>query len=299
MQAFNYKVDTDTSGSAFSKLPCAFPTRLDDLPSEKHIRTRIKTLTGIQGVKIECCVNSCIAYTGIYRNLVECPYPKCREARFVPDPNKPGAQCPRRIFFYIPIIPRLVNMFRDPAMASKLYYRSQRKYTPGIVKDIFDGRHYERLCKRHVSVAGKTLDHRYFELPTDIALGLSTDGFGPFKSRNQTCWPLLLFNYNLPPTIRTQLEHVLCVGVIPGPNSPKELDTFLEPLIAELETLACGVPAYNSDQGHPFCLRAFLLSCFGDMPAIAKVMCMKGVNGKSPCRASHILGVRAGSGCDD
>ncbi|KAF8599810.1 hypothetical protein BDV93DRAFT_448709, partial [Ceratobasidium sp. AG-I] len=43
-----------------------------------------------------------------------------------------------------------------------------------------------------------------------------------------------------------------------------------------------------------FCLRAFLITCFGDMPAIAKLMCMKGHGGKSPCRACCILDVREG-----
>ncbi|KAF8595636.1 hypothetical protein BDV93DRAFT_456404 [Ceratobasidium sp. AG-I] len=46
--------------------------------------------------------------------------------------------------------------------------------------------------------------------------------------------------------------------------------------------------------GHTFALRAYLLSCFGDMPAVAKLMAMKGPNGKRPCRACMIEGVRTG-----
>jgi hypothetical protein len=53
-----------------------------------------------------------------------------------------------------------------------------------------------------------------------------------------------------------------------------------------------GVSAYNSIHAQPFCLQLFLLTCFGDMPAIAKVMCMT-------CRACHILGVSAGQGSDN
>jgi hypothetical protein len=113
----------------------------------------------------------------------------------------------------------------------------------------------------------------------DIALGLSNDGFRPFKSRKETCWPLIVFNYDLPPSIRTQLEHILCIGVIPGPNAPKELPTYLEPLIDELEDLARGLPAFDTVDGHTFALRAYLLAAFGDMPAVAKLMAMKGPNG--------------------
>ncbi|KAG9123856.1 hypothetical protein FRC07_013733, partial [Ceratobasidium sp. 392] len=129
---------------------------------------------------------------------------------------------------------------------------------------------------------------------TDVALGLSTDGFGPFKSRKQSCWPLILFNYNLPPSIRTQLKYIMCVGVIPGPNTPKELSTYLEPLICELEDLARGIPAFDVVDGHTFALRAYLIAAFGDMPAMAKLMSMKGPNGKFPCRACKIEGVNPG-----
>ncbi|KAF8599739.1 hypothetical protein BDV93DRAFT_448790 [Ceratobasidium sp. AG-I] len=85
----------------------------------------------------------------------------------------------------------------------------------------------------------------------------------------------------------------MCVGVVPGPQAPKDLVTYLEPLIDEFEDLARGIPAFDIVDGHTFALRAYLLSCFGDMPAMAKLMAMKGPNGKRPCRACKIEGVHA------
>ncbi|EJD42286.1 hypothetical protein AURDEDRAFT_34711, partial [Auricularia subglabra TFB-10046 SS5] len=41
-----------------------------------------------------------------------------------------------------------------------------------------------------------------------------------------------------------------------------------------------------------FALRAYLVLCFGDMPAVAKLMCMKGHNGLHSCRFCHIRGLR-------
>ncbi|KAF8607088.1 hypothetical protein BDV93DRAFT_531710 [Ceratobasidium sp. AG-I] len=52
--------------------------------------------------------------------------------------------------------------------------------------------------------------------------------------------------------------------------------------VTGFETLAQGVPAFDSVNQCAFRLHAYLLACFSDMPAIAKVMCMKGHNGKSP-----------------
>jgi hypothetical protein len=46
-----------------------------------------------------------------------------------------------------------------------------------------------------------TLPWKYFKDDRDMALGLSTDVFAPFKKHKLTAWPLIIFNYNLPPEI--------------------------------------------------------------------------------------------------
>ncbi|CUA71183.1 Dynein heavy chain, cytoplasmic [Rhizoctonia solani] len=44
-------------------------------------------------------------------------------------------------------------------------------------------------------------------------------------------------------------------------------------------------------EGYNFVLRAFLIVVFGDIPAISKLICMKGHNALTPCRACYIQGV--------
>ncbi|CAE7076308.1 unnamed protein product [Rhizoctonia solani] len=290
VRSFNYKVDTDMSTRAYNKLARAFPDELGDLPKHHALRTRIARLSGIKGVRIDCCVNSCMAFTGPFAVLNYCLY--CEEDRYRPRPTPNARPSPRKYFQYLPLIPRLINMYRHPQTADLLAYRSTREAVAGLVCDIFDGQHYRKLCDSRVVVQGETLRHNFFSLPTDIALGLSSDGFGPFKSRKKTCWPLIAFNYNLEPAIRFRLENLLCLGVIPGPHAPKDIGSFLQPFIDELQDLARGVPALDSRHNRPFALRAYLIACFGDMPAVAKLMYMKGHNGKRPCRACRISGVR-------
>ncbi|KAG5649482.1 hypothetical protein H0H81_003565 [Sphagnurus paluster] len=77
-----------------------------------------------------------------------------------------------------------------------------------------------------------------------------------------------------------------------GPNKPKDFNSFLWLLVAELIQLSLGVTAYDTTSGSLFTLRAYLILVFGDMPAIAMVMQMKGHNGISPCRSCHIKGIR-------
>ncbi|THU92540.1 hypothetical protein K435DRAFT_621224, partial [Dendrothele bispora CBS 962.96] len=87
---------------------------------------------------------------------------------------------------------------------------------------------------------------------------------------------LIIFNYNLPPEERFHRENILCVGVIPGPKKPKDFDSFGWPLIQELLKLAQGVNAFDVKAKALFRLFAYLLYIFGDMPAIAMLMRMKG-----------------------
>jgi hypothetical protein len=78
---------------------------------------------------------------------------------------------------------------------------------------------------------------------------------------------------------------VLCFGVIPGPKELKDLDSFLIPLRDELWQLMRGEAAYNTERNEKFLLRAYLIRVFGDMPAMAKLMRMRGPSTKLPCCA--------------
>ncbi len=144
----------------------------------------------------DCCPNSCCCYTGAYEKLKDCPY--CREKHYRVDGK------PRKQFMYMPLIPCLVAFASNPDMAKQMCYRSEHEHTPGIVTDISDGSRYRNLCAHKIHINGTAFAQRYFEDLRDIALGLSTDGFAPHKRRKSTAWPLILFNYNLPPDVRFQ-----------------------------------------------------------------------------------------------
>ena len=100
-------------------------------------------------------------------------------------------------------------------MGEKLRYRTERQPEAGGVEDVFDSEYYAHLRRTRVVIGDETLPHKFFELLTDIAMGISTDGFGVFKRRGgPSCWPLIGFLYNLPPEIRFHLVHVISFGII-------------------------------------------------------------------------------------
>jgi hypothetical protein len=104
-------------------------------------------------------------------------------------------------------------------------------------------------------------------------------------------WPLLVYNYNLPPDERFKSENMICLGIIPGPQKPWDFDSFLQPFVEEGIQLELGVGAYDVLSGSSFTFRAFFILAFGDMPAVAMLMQMKGPNGLYPCRFCHIQGI--------
>lgn len=64
------------------------------------------------------------------------------------------------------------------------------------------------------------------------------------------------------------------------------------PLVEELLRLMRGVTAFDHRNMPQFVLRAYMIALFGDMPAIAKLMRMKGHSGICPCRACRIPAIR-------
>ena len=192
----------------------------------------------------------------------------------------------------LPLIPQLRALYCCPQTAKKLDYRHNYKSDNSVIQDIFDGNRYHELQQQHVSIDGKKQPYKFFEDSREIALGLSTDGMCPFRRRKHSCWPVVLINYNFPPDERTHIGNITCVGVIPGPKSPKNLRSFLWPLIEELLELAAGTPAVDVRNSVVFALRAHLLSVFGDIPAVSKFLEFVGHNGRYPCRFCLILAIQ-------
>lgn len=191
-----------------------------------------------------------------------------------------------------------------------MHYRANadNAYDRDILHNVFDGENYRNLRRTQVCEGS---EYRFFDKPTDIALSLGTDGFTLFKRRRRgtsVAWPLIVVNLNLPPRIQNQLENVICVGVVPGPKQCKDLNSFLVPLIDELLVLQDGVDtirvpsevdgdeervARGDDKKEifVFVLRAFLILLFGNLPAVTKLLLMKGHNEITPCRTCYIQGV--------
>lgn len=78
---------------------------------------------------------------------------------------------------------------------------------------------------------------------------------------------------NLPRAVRYKVENIILIGIIPGPNEPKQtMNSFLKPLIDELKEFWSGV--LIPCEMHPLkniCVRGAIICCTCDIPATRKV----------------------------
>jgi hypothetical protein len=293
IRAFKLRMISNMPRAAFNQMRYAFQHKLN-IHSLYVITHRLAILSGVEPQWFDCCINSCIAYTGQYQDLDKCP--DCSEGRL----TLPAHGQPRRMFCYIPLIPRLQTYFANENTLMELQYRHKYKPSNNTISDVFDSEHYQNLCKTRVTVDGQELPHKYFSGKHDIAFSTCLDSYLLHKRRRggPSACPILIQIYNLPPEIRTHISRLICVGVIPGPKAPKRLVTFLHPFENECVLLAKGVTTFDCIEREHFQLHGYNIFPLGDIIAIEKFLNIKGHNGKTPCRSCEIKAINNSNSSD-
>ena len=186
------------------------------------VKTYLKKITGLIPVFYDMCENSCICYTGQYGSYQSCPI--CDSTRL----DAKGKA--KKVMPYLSVKDRLKMQFSDENRAKELLYRYEYiiNKDDDDLDDIFDGKIYKDL-----------VDENLFNDKRDIAFTASCDGYQIFKQKTDDCWLFLMINNNLDPSLRVKKENLLIPFLIPGPNQPKDFNTFLRPFIDEMKELEC------------------------------------------------------------
>jgi hypothetical protein len=184
-------------------------------------KAKLNELVDIKLNHVDMCKNSCCAFTGIYVDDLVCRF--CGLERYIISNN---AQKSQKSAIYIPLLDRFRIQYADLERSFKLRYRSQREECDDGYSDTFDGDLYKEL-----------IEEGFFTDKRDIALIGSTDGYQIFRQKTDDCWVVMFINANLSPDIRVKKENLLISAIIPGPNQPKDFNSFLRPIIDELKLL--------------------------------------------------------------
>jgi hypothetical protein len=90
---------------------------------------------------------------------------------------------------------------------------------------------------------------------------------------------------NLAPKRRYKKKHILIRGFIPGPNNPKNLDSFLLPGLQHLVALQKeGLRIWDAALQHDIHSKKFLALLMADGPSMMHVTRFVGYHGKHGCR---------------
>ena len=133
-----------------------------------------------------------------------------------------------------------------------------------------------------------------FGTDTDLGFLFSTDGIKVYKSRVEFhTWPIMLVNLSLPPSEQFKRCNCLFMGSIPGPDDPKDLNSFLVPLIEELQQLQEGIPGvWNAYRKEYFTLKAHICVIGSDIPARETLMQTLGRGSYQYCAYCKVTGCR-------
>ena len=78
-RTFAFLVRTQLTGEQFSMIPDMWP-EISDFHSEHVLCAKVSGLAGIEPQRFDCCVGSCVCFTGHCASLDKCP--RCNEPRF-------------------------------------------------------------------------------------------------------------------------------------------------------------------------------------------------------------------------
>ena len=231
------------------------------------------------------CVRTCIGFTGPFANLETCP--SCGESRY--DQQKleesDGAlKVPRKVFTTFPVGPQLQARWKSPRTAEKMSYRWRKTQelrrehggstdVPEVYDDVLSGDAYLSAVE----------DGSIGEY--DTVLMFSIDGAQLYQSKKSNCWIYIWILLDLGLDERYKIRNLLPGGVIPGPDAPGNIESFLFPGLAHVSALQQqGLPIWDAYRRKLVASWIFLLLVLADTVAMAELSGSVGHHGRKGCR---------------
>jgi len=222
-----------------------------------------------------------VAYTTDYKSDEKCW--KCGAARYT-SAGKPAQQVE-----FFSSIAWLKTMLADPILAPEPLVTMKAACLAAASRDpnhpyadFFHGNSFQELY-----------NDGCFCCMLDFASSLSTDGFEAWRQQGFSAWPFIAMILSLGAEKRSKNVSQLILCVTPGPKQPADLESFLHPVVEELNQLGQEIPGVKiAGMEGEHTIRAAFLQVTGDMPAVDKIINAKGHNGRSPDRNRKFQGIQ-------
>ena len=181
-------------------------------------------------------------------------------------------------YCYSSILNSLEKLLQKPGFPERCEeWRKRGINDSDQMTDIFDGQLWKDFQKHN--------GEDFLNTHRNYGLMLNFDFFQPMKHRKDySVGVLYLVVLNLPRAERFKWENVIVVGIIPSMGKePKNLNSFLKPLVEELKALWKGVCLRSSLSTIPLLFKAALLCTSSDIPASRKLCAFQGHSAELGC----------------
>ena len=190
-----------------------------------------------------------------------------------------GKECfyPHKLYCFNSVIDQVERLLKRPGVPEMCEQWREREVNENILADVYDGGIWTDFLK----CKGKD----FLNVPRNLAFAINVDWFQPFKRRNdRSVGVIYLVLLNLPREQRFKWENIIVAGIVPEMSKePKSLNTFLAPIVSELQALWKGVKLSTSSSDTPLTYRGALLLASADLPAIRKLCGFKGYSAHRGC----------------
>ena len=245
----------------------------DPILSFDQVKCRVLWLSGVVPVEHDMCVNSCLAFTGPHENLEACA--RCDEARYFP-----GTTRPQKRFTTILIGPVIQAMYSSRSVADSMHYM-ERTLADNVECVRLNG---GMLDSYNDTTSGLALidawDRGDLKMG-DVAMQFSIDGAQLRADKPSEAWFFVWVFHNLPPSMRYKKAFVIPGVIVPGPEKPWDIDSFMFPSLYHIAALQReGLTVYDASLGTIVRSRPLVVFGTADSPGSAF---MSGMVGHSSC----------------
>ena len=270
---------TDTSRDHYETIRkidmAAYPG--DEFLSFDQAKRTLKKISGVVPMKHDMCISSCAAFTGAYSDLDTCPY--CSAPRY----HENGRR--RRQFTTIPIGPVLQAFYASPEIAAEMHYLEKRLTEISEHLKTHNGKmecYDDTACSHALLQAWVS---RQFT-KGDIALQLSIDGAQLYRDKASDCWMFIWIIHNIRPGLRYTKSFVIPGSFVPGPNKPREIDSYLFPSLHHLAAIQReGLKIFDASTSMEIQRSIpIVVIASADSPGAASMSGFVGHSGKQGCR---------------
>src|SRR6266404_9785155 len=166
---------------------------------------------------------------GPYANLTSCP--RCGQSWYFPN-----STCTQKHFSTIPIGPVIQSLYQSPQIADHMHYLEKKLACNVLYFDMHQG----KLDVYDNTACGDGLMDAWPSgvfCGSDVALQFSINSAQLRPNQPSEAWVFIWVIHTLPPTIWYTKAFVIPAAIVPGPNKPIEIDSFLFPLLYHVAAL--------------------------------------------------------------